>query len=199
MEDLAPNQLQNALQPIMDQLAELQRQFGARGQSAGPTETPGDVIRSSEQPDLKETSIKGVGNKEQFRFCRVILNLVEAASKCFTENGGVTDVDTLKGFVQAIGKSTSKRVKLIKMADRSEFGWDVAKYYQTDSIVDNSDDERWIKSAERQAAAERKKSSKGKAKYSSGLKINILYSIVSDETFIYYVQSFQQANMLVKI
>ena len=82
-----------------------------------------------EQPDLEETSIKGVGNKEQFRFCRVILNLVEAASKCFTENGGVTDVDTLKGFVHAIGESTSKRVKLIKMADRSEFGWDVAKYY----------------------------------------------------------------------
>ena len=87
----------------------------------------------------------------------------------------MTDVDTLKGFVQAIGESTSKRVKLIKMADRSEFGWDVAKYYQTDSIADDSDDERRIKSAERQAAAERKKSSKGKAKYSSGLKINIYY------------------------
>ena len=75
----------------------------------------------------------------------------------------------------------------------------MAKYYQTNSIADDSDDERRIKSAERQAAAERKKSSRGRAKYSSGLEINIFYSIVSDETFIYYVQSFQQANMLVKI
>ena len=118
-EDAAPNPL-NLLQPIMDQLAELQRQFAQQCQTSGSVGSSKDVIKSCEMPDLEEAAIRRPGNKEQFRFCRVLLGLAGAASKCFDENGGVSDPGALREFVKAIEETTTKRVKLIKLADRSE-------------------------------------------------------------------------------
>ena len=173
-EDTAPNPL-NLLQPIMDQLAELQRQFSERCQTAGKVGSSKDVIRACELPDLEEASIKRPGNKEQFRFCRVLLGLTGAASKCFDEAGEVGNPAALKEFLKALEDTTAKRVKLIKLADRSENGWDVAKFYQADSIADNSEDEKRIKSAERQAAAEKKRLNTGKTKTYSGT--NVRYTL----------------------
>ena len=45
-EDAAPNPL-NLLQPIMDQLAELQRQFAQQCQTSGSVGTSKDVIKSA--------------------------------------------------------------------------------------------------------------------------------------------------------
>ncbi len=43
------------------------------------------------------------------------------------------------------------RQKLIAIADRSESGWLAAQQYEQDEIVSDSDDERKIAQAERQA------------------------------------------------
>ena len=44
-----------------------------------------------------------------------------------------------------------ERQKLIKIADCSESGWLTAQEYETDEIADDSDDEKRIARAERQA------------------------------------------------
>ena len=52
-----------------------------------------------------------------------------------------------------------ERQKLIKIADRSESGWLTAQEYETDEIADDSDDEKRIARAERQAERLKKKKS----------------------------------------
>ena len=52
-----------------------------------------------------------------------------------------------------------ERQKLIKIADRSESGWLTAQEYETDEIADDSDDEKRIARAERQAERLKKKRS----------------------------------------
>ena len=60
------------------------------------------------------------------------------------------------------GKSLlENRQKLIKMADCSPYGWEVVKVYETNELVDGSDDEKRIQKAEKAAEkrlSERKKS-----------------------------------------
>ena len=43
------------------------------------------------------------------------------------------------------------RQKLIKIADRSDFGWGVAHHYQTDPLADNSDDEKELRRTDKAA------------------------------------------------
>ena len=160
------------LQPIMDQLADLQRRLGHPHAGGVALNTPEEVVRAAEQPDFQETALTKAGNKEQLKFCRVILGLVEAASRCFDQNGSVPQegAQPLAGYLRALETAATARVKLIRLADRSEAGWGIVRHYQADRIADNSDDERRIRSAESQAAAERKKAA-SKAKSSGSLSV----------------------------
>ena len=80
-------------------------------------------------------------------------------------------VDTLaKGIKSPVSKAKQNlkegkelleaRQKLIRLADRSEFGWDVVKEYEEDELAEGSDDEKRIQRAEK--AAEKKAASKKK-------------------------------------
>ncbi|ETW96471.1 MAG: hypothetical protein ETSY2_46335 [Candidatus Entotheonella gemina] len=58
----------------------------------------------------------------------------------------------------------TERQKLIKIADRSEYGWGVVAEYTTDELAEDSDDEKRIEKAERaaeQKAAKRRKKKSG--------------------------------------
>ena len=52
-----------------------------------------------------------------------------------------------------------ERQRLIKIADRSESGWLTVQEYETDKIADDSDDEKRITRAKRQAERLKKKRS----------------------------------------
>ena len=56
-----------------------------------------------------------------------------------------------------------KRMKLIRLADRSEFGWDTVESYKSDDLASDSDDEKKLKRAEAEAAKKRKKKADGAA------------------------------------
>lgn len=63
-------------------------------------------------------------------------------------------------------KVIQERQKMIRLADRSEYGWDLVNEYQADELAEDSDDEKKISKAEKSAE---KKASKRKRSSGSGL------------------------------
>ena len=144
------------MQPIMDQLADLQRRLGHPHAGGVVLNTPEERWCGPRNPRLSGDSETALtNNKEQLKFCRVILGLVEAVS---TRTGAFQKscVQPLAGYLRALEAAATARVKLIRLADRSEAGWGIVRHYQADRIADNSDDEKRIRSADSQATAERK-------------------------------------------
>ena len=71
--------------------------------------------------------------------------------------------------LQEGSKALVFRQKLIRLADRSEFGWDAVKEYETDELAENEDDAKQLEKAEKSAeqkALKRKKSAQ--LKYGKG-------------------------------
>ena len=48
-------------------------------------------------------------------------------------------------------KSLEKRQKHIKLADRSDYGWSTVEHYDSHPLADDSDDEKRLEKAEREA------------------------------------------------
>ena len=146
------------LTPIMDQLAELQHQLAglARMPADGVHQpSPEEIIKGAEVSDLQESALTGKGNKDQYKFCRVILALVDAAASCWTEDGTLdqNQSDKARGLITALRDVTKNRIKLlIRLADRSDAGWQLVQHYEADRIASDTDDERRIRSAEKMAS-----------------------------------------------
>ena len=56
-------------------------------------------------------------------------------------------------------RAIDRRVKLTKLADREEDGWEVVRHYEADDLAENSDDERHISKARELAASAKKRRS----------------------------------------
>ena len=50
-----------------------------------------------------------------------------------------------------------KKSKHIKLADREDLGWQVVKFYESDDLTSDSEDEKYINRAKREATAASKK------------------------------------------
>ena len=59
--------------------------------------------------------------------------------------------DKVKAALDAGTEVVSKRIKVIKMADKSDFGWSTVNEYLSDELASNSDDEKSMYWAERKA------------------------------------------------
>ena len=59
--------------------------------------------------------------------------------------------EKVKVALESGTESVSKRVKAIKLADKSEFGWATVNEYLSDELASDSDDEKGIYRAERRA------------------------------------------------
>ena len=72
-----------------------------------------------------------------------------------------TVIDQTRSHLEEGLQMIAERQKLIKLADRSEFGWGLVAEYTADELAYNSDDEKKIEKAEK--AAERKAAKRKKA------------------------------------
>ena len=143
------------LAPIMDQLAALQRQVAGMGSDTVPT--PDKVARDLEKPDIQELALRKAPNREQFHFCRTVSGFASKALELFQPDGSLQNTvgaaPAIRDLLRAIEEASTKRQKLIKLADRSDAGWATVTRYMADPIADDSADEKRIRAAEKQALA----------------------------------------------
>ena len=129
------------------------------------------IKRALEQHEAQESTkkrkteheFKREGNKIRYNVNEDILQQVENAAKAIDRN----DLEAAKDAIEGGKKILTKQQKLIRLADREDNGWEVVKHYLSDDLAEDSDDEKDINRARREALASIKKrqSKKTKSKF----------------------------------
>ena len=65
--------------------------------------------------------------------------------------------EKVKAALDSGTEVVSKRIKVIKMADKSDFGWPTVNEYLSDELASNPDDEKRMYRAERKAERKTRK------------------------------------------
>ena len=94
-----------------------------------------------------EVEFKSKGNKKQFEHQQQVLD-------CLTEaqhSPASSKYEKAKRAIEEGINLTENRIKVIKLADRSEFGWSTGSEYLSDDFASNSEDEKRIFRSERRA------------------------------------------------
>ena len=111
-----------------------------------------------------EVEFKSKGNKKQFEHQQQVLDCLTEAQHSLASS----KYEKAKRAIEEGINLTEKRIKVIKLADRSEFGWSTVGEYLSDDLASNSEDEKRIFRSERraerrskQAASRRKISARG--------------------------------------
>ena len=95
------------------------------------------------------------GNELQAAFNEAILTKLYELKELIK----VGSVTRSRNLVKDVIKDVEKRIKCIKIADRSPGGWETVKEYLSDDLASDSADERRIRKAEKRALQKRKPSS----------------------------------------
>lgn len=107
----------------------------------------------------RPAEFKRKGNEKQFRFNDEVvekLESVEADLEQSTSSGEVpeevaTSLEKAKRTIKEGMSLLEERQKMIKLADRSDYGWELVNEYETDELAEDSDDEKRISKAEKAA------------------------------------------------
>lgn len=99
---------------------------------------------------------KRKGNEVQFNFNTGVQESISSARRELEKITPTRDEqkEALKKahvFLDEGMKSLDKRQKHIKVADRSDYGWSTVEYYDSHPLADDSDDEKRLEKAEREA------------------------------------------------
>ena len=111
------------------------------------------VLNKQKSNDVAPVKLQKKGNQAQADALITVLNLVVSAEDTVREG----KLDGVASKLKKARKELQKRLKLVRIADRSEFGWDTVNEYISDEVASDSDDDRRIKRAENAAAGKRKK------------------------------------------
>ena len=94
-----------------------------------------------------EVEFKSKGNKKQFEHQQQVLDCLTEAQHSLASS----KYEKAKRAIEEGINLTEKRIKVIKLADRSEFGWSTVSEYLSDDLASNSEDEKRIFRSERRA------------------------------------------------
>ena len=100
-----------------------------------------------------KVSFKYKSNEIQYEFLSEVTDLVEEARD-------LCDAGSKKRLTKKlddISNVVDKRIKVVKLADKSPAGWDTVKEYLNDDLASDSDDNKKMRQAESRAMAKRKK------------------------------------------
>ena len=96
------------------------------------------AVKVNETRAIAPVSLKKKGNQVQFEHASEILDFVTAAEESLREEKKDAAVN------KSIAKTLHKRMKLIRLADKSESGWDMVNEYLSDELASDSEDEKII-------------------------------------------------------
>ena len=85
-------------------------------------------------------SFRKVGNKKHFQHEARILSTLQQADSALA----VADTERAKQLIQQGITRVKRRIKLIKLADKSEYGWATIKENKLDELASDSEDEKRI-------------------------------------------------------
>ncbi len=130
----------------------------------GQEDVPAKALKKAKYD--KPYAFKRKGNEEQAKFnAHIDESLAEVDDELAAASASTTAPPALDRAKEALKKGRSiiaERQKLIRLADRSEYGWNVVDEYLADDLASGSDDEKRIEKAEK--AAERKAGKRRKNK-----------------------------------
>ena len=104
---------------------------------------------SSKKKQKKEPDFKQKGNKIRYEINEEIMEKLEAAKEAIEEK----DLDTATKEIESGMDIVRKQRKLIRVADREDSGWEIVKHYLSDDLADDTDDEKAINKARKEALA----------------------------------------------
>eukprot|EP00731_Ephydatia_muelleri_P026422 Em0018g522a len=90
-------------------------------------------------------------NQSQYDFTDAVLGQVQDALRDLEYGSTEETREAAVHSLQKAAEMLERRMKLIKMADRSEYGWAVVAEYESDELAVDSDDEKRISRAEKEA------------------------------------------------
>ena len=107
----------------------------------------------------KPYSFKRKGHEVQHDFNEKVKETLETAAETLSEEN-FRDPDKVAAAKKAINEGIElleRREKLIKLANRSEYGWRTVEEYEKDDLAKHSDDEKRIAKAEYRAEKKQKR------------------------------------------
>ena len=110
-------------------------------------ENSSSVEQAVKKARREHYTCKRKGNQQQLDHSLQVLDKLDEASDALKHKS----YDKVKAALESGTQLVSKRVKAIKLADKSEFGWATVNEYLSDELASDSDDEKKIYRAERRA------------------------------------------------
>ena len=103
---------------------------------------------------------KRKANEAQHKFNEEVEGALEEAEDALQRAGPSEVIEKAKNALKDGKELIARRQKLLKLADRSEYGWAMVEEYEEDDLADDEEDEKKIERAER--AAEKRMAKKRK-------------------------------------
>ena len=143
----------------------MDRQLKAFRKEIHRTSTEATEKLEKQLKTCKAIEFKRKGNEKQYGFNEEVDRHLSRAQEELVSAGGGSPIKRTKEAVEEGTQALANRQKLILLADRSEFGWDVARKYEADELTEDSEDEKKLRKAEKEAQkdAERRAASRRKA------------------------------------
>ena len=110
-------------------------------------ERDSSVVSVVKRVKSNEVEFKSKGNRKQFEHQQQVLDCLTDAQHSLAN----AKYEKAKRAIEEGITLTEKRIKVIKLADRSEFGWSTVSEYLSDELASNSEDEKRIFRSERRA------------------------------------------------
>ena len=102
--------------------------------------------------EYSDITFKYEGNKQQHKFNCSLIEQVGLAQKALERKRH----SQVKEHLEELEKFITKRNKLIRLADKSDAGWDLVNEYLSDELASGSEDEKRIRKAEQTALRKKK-------------------------------------------
>ena len=129
----------NLTQVIESRLSDFAKRFSEENSSS--------VEQAVKRARREHYTCKRKGNQQQLDHSLQVLDKLDEASDALKQKS----YEKVKVALESGTELVSKRVKAIKLADKSEFGWATVNEYLSDELASDSDDEKRIYRAERRA------------------------------------------------